>query len=486
MKTPGYLLLLLVATLVVSSGCGSTRKVYEDGVYFNLDDADREARTYNSKNRNQTKTDADLYSRQNQDEGSNLSSGNSDYSTNENGDIVIKNRYYDDSDFSYDDYYDYSYSSRLRRFHSNNNWNYYDPYYTNYYWYNYNPYYFGSSVYNTYSWWGPNYYYNYSNSYWGVSYHWGGGWGYPWSHHYWGGGYYNPWAYSGYNGWYFPYGGYGGYNGWGSPWCPYSMPTNGIWSNNLGTANLYYNSFDNNSYYYGPRTVGNTQQTVSFSKIMQDNGIQRDLTVRPVLHNPNFTQVNRQDNLQPLNITQASGGSVNRETNDGNTSTVNDRQTNSSGMVPNTADRYTGVDRNTSTVKTNNSVQRDNNTIVITNSGNTSGTESNRNNNSGNTQGNTNSVNRYSTNGSNYSPNTNSVRKWDNTDNDVIIIDRNSNSGQRSGTFSEGSRSNGYSNNDFYTPGRNNNNTYTPNNNQRGGGITPPQNNNNRNGNPPR
>src|SRR5688572_244103 len=36
-----------------------------------------------------------------------------------------------------ENYYDYSYTSRLRRFNSDDNtWGYYDPYYTNYYWYN--------------------------------------------------------------------------------------------------------------------------------------------------------------------------------------------------------------------------------------------------------------------------------------------------------------------------------------------------------------
>ena len=79
-----------------------------------------------------------------------------------------------------DDYYDYSYSSRLRRFHTDVSlgFGYYDPYFTNMYWYDYYPASWGISIYMGYNWWWPNYYYRpyYYSPYWydyGFRYGWG-------------------------------------------------------------------------------------------------------------------------------------------------------------------------------------------------------------------------------------------------------------------------------------------------------------------------
>ena len=89
------------------------------------------------------------------------------------------NPYYKDREFKYDDYYDYEYATRVKRFNNNiNGLSYYDNYYTNSYFYNQNPYNYGVSVYNGYSWWGNsynNYSYNpsanfYYNNGWGSSY----------------------------------------------------------------------------------------------------------------------------------------------------------------------------------------------------------------------------------------------------------------------------------------------------------------------------
>jgi len=164
----------------------------------------------------------------------------------------------DTTPFEYDDYYDYEYATRIRRFHNNcGSYGYYDNYYTNSYWYSGNPYNYGTSVYMGYSWWGPSYVtYTYYPSYsWYSSY----GWGYdPWYNPY---GYYNPYAYN-------PYG-YYGYN----PYNPYMNGYNqgywngynqGYWNGyNQGYWNSYYfNSYDNNSYYYGPRkTTGSNSRT---------------------------------------------------------------------------------------------------------------------------------------------------------------------------------------------------------------------------------
>jgi hypothetical protein len=72
---------------------------------------------------------------------------------------------YDDAD----NYFDYSFSSRIRRFHTPMYYsNYFDGVYTDYYWYNNDPFYFGTSIYYGYNWSSPYYSYNspyYYNNY---------------------------------------------------------------------------------------------------------------------------------------------------------------------------------------------------------------------------------------------------------------------------------------------------------------------------------
>ncbi len=177
------------------------------------------------------------------------------------------NPYYKDREFKYDDYYDYEYATRVKRFNNNiNGLSYYDNYYTNSYWYNQNPYNYGVSVYNGYSWWGSSYNnYSYNPS---VNFYNSWGWGYGnqfncyngynpymsayaqgynngfnngmWGNYY---GYGNPYGYG--NG--FGFGNYYGY-GYGNTYgYGYNNPYNNGWG--------YYNVFDNNSSYtYGPRS----------------------------------------------------------------------------------------------------------------------------------------------------------------------------------------------------------------------------------------
>jgi hypothetical protein len=166
------------------------------------------------------------------------------------------NPYYKDPSFNQDDYYDYQYASRVRRF-SNPVYGagYYDNYYTNQYYYNQNPACYGSSIYSSYSYWMPsNQFNNYSN---GLSFCLSSG-------NYWGNGYnpygYNPYGYNGYNNGY--YNGYnnGYYNGlYGYGYNPYGY--NGYGYNPYGFNNFnnggwgYFNSHDVNSGYstYGVR-----------------------------------------------------------------------------------------------------------------------------------------------------------------------------------------------------------------------------------------
>lgn len=129
----------------------------------------------------------------------------------------------DGSGYNDEDYYDYAYSARLKRFYNPYFYgNYYSDYYTNLYWYDYNPYSWGTSIYMGYNWWYPS-------------------WDYGWNSCY------SPY----YNDWYSPWYGNTGYYGWGSYysgyWDGYYSGYYNHWGNN------YFNSHDQNSNYYGHR-----------------------------------------------------------------------------------------------------------------------------------------------------------------------------------------------------------------------------------------
>lgn len=180
---------------------------------------------------------------------------------------------YYEQPFDYDDYYDYEYAARLRRFnHPVQGNGYYDNYYTNSYYYNQNPYLYGTSVYNSYNFWGPSAYaYNYCpSSYfyynsgwqWGTGMYYGNPYGYydPWANSGWG---YNPYYsfYPGWNGgWYGPMTGiYSNY--WGGPFLGWSNGNGGYGYGGFGNNNnnnYYFNSYDENSYYYGPRRTASS------------------------------------------------------------------------------------------------------------------------------------------------------------------------------------------------------------------------------------
>ena len=68
----------------------------------------------------------------------------------------------EESYFDEENYYDFSYSSRIRRFHRPMmlNYGFYSGFYTDYYWYNADPFYWGSSIYLGYGYYSP-FYYNY-------------------------------------------------------------------------------------------------------------------------------------------------------------------------------------------------------------------------------------------------------------------------------------------------------------------------------------
>ena len=70
-----------------------------------------------------------------------------------------------DSKYNEDEYHDYGYSSRIRRFHRPMHYNYYSGIYTDY-WYNNDPFFLGASTYSNHNWHSPYYsYYSYNPYY---------------------------------------------------------------------------------------------------------------------------------------------------------------------------------------------------------------------------------------------------------------------------------------------------------------------------------
>ncbi|MDE7091362.1 MAG: hypothetical protein K2O53_06520, partial [Bacteroidales bacterium] len=158
---------------------------------------------------------------------------------------------YDYPEFDYDNYYDYEYSSRLRRFHQDDyiTDNYYDDYYTNTYWYDQNPGSYGTSIYLGVGGWGPSI--GIYGGGWSLSY----GYGYDpfWyrSYRYWPSYAYWDWGWPGYWGpTYYGWGGgyWGGWNNgyWNGYWDGYH---DGYWGCGWACNDYFYNSYDPNTYY---------------------------------------------------------------------------------------------------------------------------------------------------------------------------------------------------------------------------------------------
>lgn len=138
-------------------------------------------------------------------------------------------------EYASDDYYDYQYSSRIRRFHGPSfGFGYYNNYFTNSFWYSSNPLHCGVSIYYGYNFWDPFYYdpfyhsYAYSPFYYQPFYH---------HHHH---GYYGHHGYHGHHG--------------------------GL----LAYAPTYYNSYDNNSIYYGPRENNKNKTPERFASLYRE------------------------------------------------------------------------------------------------------------------------------------------------------------------------------------------------------------------------
>ncbi len=148
---------------------------------------------------------------------------------------------YVDPEFDPSNMSEYEYSSRIRRFHSDADFGYYDPYFTNMGYYNPNPGNFGTSIYSdVYGFGGMPYGSGFGNG-WNTGMGWNSwsGWsftlGYSWGNPY---GPYGPmggFGYNPYNPWN-PFNPWNPYGGFGNPYCP-----------------NYFNSLDVNSFVYAPR-----------------------------------------------------------------------------------------------------------------------------------------------------------------------------------------------------------------------------------------
>lgn len=267
MKNVIFILSVIVISVLTSCSTQSKLASYNDDVYANpSEDRKEEARLAAIKKQQQE----EAYKRYNDS----LSQAKAEQKAKDDA-----NPYYKDREFKYDDYYDYEYATRIKRFDNQiYGLGYYDNYYTNSYWYNQNPYYYGTSVYNGYCWWGNGYnMYSYNPS---LNFYYNNGWysSYP-SYGYMGYNPYNNWGNSYWQGYYNGFNnGYhnGYYNGWnGYPYYGYGYNTINPYGNyygygsgyNNGNGWGYYNSYDNNSgYTYGPRSShggGNSERTSS-------------------------------------------------------------------------------------------------------------------------------------------------------------------------------------------------------------------------------
>jgi hypothetical protein len=239
MKTIFQLPLIAALAALLATSCTSYRYTaninQQDDIYFSPREA-RAARSQTQAPVQQNRSGQNTLPAQSEPAQSDLF----DEGSVVDGSGNIINNYYGDVYFDSDDYYDYAYAARIRRFHNPNMaWGYYDPFFTNMYFYNYDPFFFGNSIYMTYGFWNPNP--------WGWGWGMGPGWGWHsgWG---WGGGW-GGWGMMG-PGW-----GWGMGPGWGwggNYWAGYN---HGYWhgyQNGLAN-NYYFNSFDRNSHYHGPR-----------------------------------------------------------------------------------------------------------------------------------------------------------------------------------------------------------------------------------------
>ncbi|MEO6904025.1 MAG: hypothetical protein ABI315_12890 [Bacteroidia bacterium] len=245
MKTYLSILAATLVTMACNTPQGATSKASTDDIYYSSKDVamDKEREAQQIAKESKAKELAAKKATEAANNAKEAKTSDDDYYNPSDKAATTPssttNRTAQSSAFNYDDYYDYGYAVRLRRFHSNiPSYGYYDNYYTNSYWYTGNPYNYGTSIYMGYNFWGPSYIsYAYN-----PSFYWRNTWGMGYDP------FYNPYAYMGYNPYMNSYmNGY--YDGFYHGYYPH-------YSNN------YFNSYDKNSY-YGPRNSSNNTRNES-------------------------------------------------------------------------------------------------------------------------------------------------------------------------------------------------------------------------------
>ncbi|NSW45299.1 MAG: hypothetical protein HPY79_05760 [Bacteroidales bacterium] len=277
-------LLLSAAVVLGLMSCSSTKHVsaiYSDDIYSSPSVSSHETVATPEK----TTNSSDAYYQNNE---SNMSTSDANVEKNTSSDSqekYVTNNYYS---FDKDDYYDYEYSARLRRFHDPYiGCGYYDSYYTNTYWYTYDPWDWGISIYFGFHWW-PFYQYYYYPSYYAVGFY------YPWYHPFWG---YHPYYY--YAG-YYGYGWYGYHHGYHHGyWNGYHDGYwNGYWDGyyDAYAHNFYYNSHDGT--FYGHRGDGSSSGSRGRDPYNSFVSNYHQQTHNEVLSRPTFANSTRPANIQ--------------------------------------------------------------------------------------------------------------------------------------------------------------------------------------------
>lgn len=283
MKLGAIFSIFLFALTVTSCSTSKSAKTGEfDDRYYSLTDARLENRQLKKLTENRT-DDRAVTESNNYDNYKRIP----DESGSDSPSTVINNYNY----YEADDYYDYMYSSRIRRFHRPIMSGYYSPIYTNMYWYNYDPFCFGTSIYTTYSffnpylpWGGPSWGFGW-NSWSGLSFGFGYGYGnpYAWS---------NPWRWGYYGMYHSPF----YYNPWG--WSPYGFGWSAAYMNpypagmmmGLQQNPVYYNSYDYNSYspvVQGPSTAGGgVGAGAQFKTLSPAQTFSKEIGLAPTAHVP--------------------------------------------------------------------------------------------------------------------------------------------------------------------------------------------------------
>ena len=241
----------ILATLFFVS-CSVQTHVYRDDVYYRPSDETNEVITQSINEPSYSEENHQLYENNEIDTiNDDVKYYESEQYVDDEGNTYITNNYY------YDDYYDFSYSSRIRRFDDDWDFPYYSSFYTSSYWYTYNPWDWSVSIYLGYPWW-HSYYYPY--------------------HYYWYRPYYRPYYYWGSYGWGYHDGYYDGY--WNGYWDGYYAGT----YYNYYTP-YYYNSYDQTlSSVHRRGSIGTQSSSISQSGTYQSfvDTYQRNVASKPL------------------------------------------------------------------------------------------------------------------------------------------------------------------------------------------------------------